>query len=699
MESPGRVKSSFQRPASASRPHWLGFLIVWFACCGGAFAQPAQELTVTPMYGQPYPPDRLLPLRIELRNHGSAPVDGAVLIAAQSPAAAHLRVPVQVPPNAHVTLTAYGYLPVQPLSQPAAAAEGTGVVPVAIAEWRGADGAQLARNEVLARPMGAGEAQAEVAVRPASLLLAVTGTDREQSGESLLVQPFARFLAAGVPYPIEVGEAGAADLPRHRAGYDAVRAVILAATPPDSLDDGQRQALLDFLLGGGTLVLSAPVDEVDGTWLAPYMPVDIIGQREAAQIVPTDATATTAPPLKFREPIIISEAVDAGGDVLLRDRSYVHAAFRTVGMGRVVFTSFPVNALEPSDARVETLWRALLDLDGAGGEPGGGVALAGERDSLLQAMIGTPAAPWAHAAAVAGAYLLVLTLAQLLVPGARRPAAFAFTTALGVVTCVALMGFTALRRDGSTTPTAARLATVQLGADGGGVRNEFWAFLGSSDATLSLSADLRAVLRPAITRADDPPTLNQLPFATPDAGVHAGRIDRVWQASEPVGADQAMLATAQFTPQGLRVEIDNRTGESLTAPLLVWNGNYYRLPPVPTGSSDALLGEKNPPGDFTNVAVITGEEATLRGRIVKAARSLHMDAPPALLGWLDPAASGLGEPIVRFSTQPQPVRPGAAAGATTDPRQRARRHDFDSAGFHDLHRRRRRRRLLRRGTP
>jgi hypothetical protein len=320
-----------------------------------------------------------------------------------------------------------------------------------------------------------------------------------------------------------------------------------------------------------------------------------------------------------------------------------------------VFTSFPVNALDPSDARTETLWRTLLDLDGVA-IGAGGLTFAGVRDRLLETMIGAPAAPWSHAAAIAGGYLLVLVATQFVFRGASRPVAFAITTTLGGVTCLALMGLTMLRRDGGGAVAAARLATVDLGANGGGVRHESWALLGGDDSPVSLSADLRAILRPVATRTDDPPTLNQLPFATPDAGVRSGRLERVWEASTSVAADRAVSATAQFTPQGVRIDIENASGQELAAPLLAWNGGYYRLPRVPLGASSPVLGAKNPPGDFTNVGVITGEDATLRGRIVKAAQAFRAGGQPALLGWIDGASPGLGEPIVRFSVEPQPVR-------------------------------------------
>jgi hypothetical protein len=118
-----------------------------------------------------------------------------------------------------------------------------------------------------------------------------------------------------------------------------------------------------------------------------------------------------------------------------------------------------------------------------------------------------------------------------------------------------------------------------------------------------------------------------------------------------------VLATAQFTRQGVRIAIDNRTGEPLDAPLVAWNGRYYRLPLAAPGQTSHMLGAKNPAGDFTNVGgVITSEEATLRGQIVDAAQPSLTGQGPQLLGWLDPSSTSFGASVLRVSTTPQPLR-------------------------------------------
>ena len=48
--------------------------------------------------------------------------------------------------------------------------------------------------------------------------------------------------------------------------------------------------------------------------------------------------------------------------VLAGDSHLIHVAIRRVGLGCVVFTSFPVNALNSSDDRCVGLWKNVFQL-------------------------------------------------------------------------------------------------------------------------------------------------------------------------------------------------------------------------------------------------------------------------------------------------------------------------------------------------
>jgi hypothetical protein len=334
-----------------------------------------------------------------------------------------------------------------------------------------------------------------------------------------------------------------------------------------------------------------------------------------------------------------------------------------VGLGRVVFTSFPVDALDHSNPRTAALWNRLLNLDAP---PAGWshTALAQECGSVLETMIGVPSAPGSLAMGVVGGYALLMLLVQLAIGGARRPLAFALGTGIAVALFAGLVMVSLVRKEGRRDVSGARLAVVELGDSGGGVVHEALALFGRDETELSLRTTLHGTMRPALSTMNNPPTIEQLPFAAPNAGVRSGRIERVWQASAAADAENVLSAVLQFAGDGVRLETDNQTGQALIAPLLVWNQYAYRLTNLAPGRSATLLGPSNPQNDYSNALLFTGEEVGLRSRIVKLSRSARTDIaavaygvpPPMLVGWLEPSAASLAKPIIESSAVPQPLR-------------------------------------------
>jgi len=648
----------------------LGCLLQLFLIGGASTAQSTFEITVSPVFGVVYPAGRWLPLRVELRNSTDSAVNGAVRIPVSLPSASSdIRIPAVVPPRSKVVLMSFGYLPDKPLPQVNAPA-GTGAVPVAIAEWIAADGARLARSDVLGQPDTADKsATTGQSQTSGSLLLSVNRKEFTESRDAYRLQRLTELLAGVVTYPLHSGECEPSILPRHVAGYEAVRAVVLNGVSPDSLDGAQRQAITSYLLQGGIVVLPAPLGDADptGTWLEPLLPVRIIGHREAGSVgalpgISKSDGVAEAPALKLRETLELCEAIDGDGEVVLSDAHYVHASLKSVGLGRVIFTSFPIDALDHADARTVAIWRQLLNLD-SGTIGWGNSALGSERDSILQTMIGAPVPPWSRAALIACGYVLLMLVIQMILPDARRPAAFLVGAGLAVVTCGSLIGLTAFRQKGDDVISGARLITMDLGSSGGGVRREAAAFFGRDDTSFSVTADSSAWMRPAVTTADNPAIIQPLPFTAATAGVRSGRVERVWEAEAPIPTERVLSGNLQFTSAGVKLELENQIGQELQSPVLVWNDTCYRLPDLKQSRTSAMLGPKNPNGDFTNASVFTGEEAGLRGRILQLASSPPREtasgnptSSPQIAGWLTPSASGICGAILSYSTQPHPDR-------------------------------------------
>jgi hypothetical protein len=649
------------------RPSHHGLLCAFIALlfplcfCLEAGAQEKYELTVDPAFGRVYPADRFLPLRVTLANHSDGAVEGSVIIPVlQGPAPTEFHVPVAVPPRAQFSLNAYVYLPQKPLSN----ANGARAVPVANVEWRSNSGARLALSQILAQPDTATDAQANRAAGSSGYLFLIAGERNEsESRDSFLTEGLMKVLSGQVSYPLNIGTSSQAALPRDRAGYGAVRTVVFNSLPPDSLDACQREALLQYLLAGGNLVLAAPPGDADptGTWLEQYLPVHIVGRRMADRIAMVPGTTDSAESkssieaLKFREFVDVCEAADAGGETLIGDANYVHAAFKRVGLGRVVFTSFPINALDPADPRTAALWTTLLDLNGPTHDWTSS-ALSEQRDAILGSMVGTPVPPWSRAAIVVSSYVVLSLFVQLGFRGARSSRGIGVLLVIAVGLSGALFAMAGAGRKSHSDISMARLATIELGPTGGGVEQDAMVFIGREDPDFGLRTDEAAILRPAVASSDNPAAVEQLPFQARNAGVRAGRVERVWQGSKAVGAGYALVTTLQFTPDGARATFDNRIGQPVASPLLLaGRGGSYRLGNIPSGTSSVLLGARNPKDDFTNVSLITGEDATLRARIIQAVRTPRSDAPqgqtrndgPEIAGWLDASASDLAGPIVQ----------------------------------------------------
>jgi hypothetical protein len=616
-----------------------------------AMGQENLEITVEPLLGRIYPPDRWLPLKVKLSNPSDARIDGTVIIPLLRPAAS-MQIPASVPAKSVVTLTAYAYLPATAL-KPDAGAQSS---PVAIVEWHSANGARLARSELLAQPDTAGKSDTgDNPNVPGYLVLSVLG-GREMRDSELPVS-MVKQIAPEIAYPLNLAECEVASLPRACAGYGGVRVVVLSGVSPDELDLMQRESLLDFVRGGGTLVLPAPLDDADPstTWLAPYLPVQAIGKRNTSSIASVERGE-----LKLVEDSRICEAIAGTGEVLLRDASLVHAAWQRVGLGRIVFTSFPISSLDPGNPAAIAFWRDALQLDAP--MPGwSSRAIAQQQNELMEAMVGAPAAPFRHAVWIVAGYALLTLLPQCFVRGARRPVAFLISIIASIAITCGVFVVSGAKTHGQPSLTMGRLATIELASSGGGIRTELVTLIGQDNPDLSLSSDSLATLRPVASSESDPPVIEQPPFTAPHAGVRAGRIDRLWQASAAVDASRRLICKVQMRADGLYASIDNQTRHQIGSPLLIWNRSAYRLPDLPVGSIEVKLPGKNPAGDFSNVALVTGETASLRARIVHSmvsprtdtAGALVMQFPPVIAGWIDAGGSGLASPLIQSNPPSQ----------------------------------------------
>lgn len=633
---------SFARPFLPPRllALFLGVLGGVLFVAGSAAGQPL-TMTAGLKLSSTYRTDCWQPIHLEFRNDGPMAIEGSAVVPLTDPQApAAMVLPVTVPSHARLKATIWAYLP--PLiSTPEQMRKGP-VPPLVMAEFRGRDGALLTRAEVVGIPISRSSGDQAADEDQRGELILVVG-QREMEDESYEGTWLVAHLGDALGAPMAVAKATLDRFPRQPAGLRSIKAVVLEGVDPESLDLAQRTALLDYLHGGGVVVVAAPIPSVAraGSWLEAHFPVRLTGSRMARQV----ETSPGGKALKFREWLPIAEAVDGGGDVLLRDRDYVHVATKSVGLGTVVFTSFPINGLMENQPQVAALWEQLLGMrrplwdwrDSQLGET---------RHRVLSAMIGRKVAPWRVAAAIAGGYVLLVALAQAMFLGPARPKAFIAAGAVAVVLSGALLAMGMARR-GETGLQGARLAIVDLAADGNGWQQESLAYVGAADPKMALrAADELVMIRPALSDDGDPPRIRQQPFAVDNSGIYAERIERVWEASGPADPKWRIGAVGMFGPAGFTLEVDNGIGLPLRAPLIVWQGAVVSMDDLPAGLSATRSFQLNNRGDFTTGGMLTSDEAKRRALIIKSsllpakrqlAQTADAETPPMLVAWL-PAA-------------------------------------------------------------
>ena len=609
------------------------------------------SMSIVLQYGALFAPDQINPVAMQFRNRTSRAVVGELrLPLGQEPAQTELRVPVTVPFQSKVKVTAWSYFVALP--KPTKPLDAT--PPLSLPGWYDEHHARIDRTELLGQPLVAENPTDPSGIPTTGILLSVTG-DGDDGTDSALLEQIADMYASLKGGRYSQASASVNTVPRQWIGLSVCRVVALRGLNPDELDHAQRMALLDFVRAGGVLLIAAPrtVERVDQSWLAPYLPVRLIGERQACQIPQPSG------PIKLGDWQHCSEAVDGGGTVTLRDGDYVHSAWKALGLGRVAYTSFPASSPDPTDSRTKALWRDLLAMDrlhtGIDGTP-----LQQDYGRLLEPMLGKPTAPWSLAALTIGLYGAMVLAVQLIWRGPRRPRAFAVSLAIAMVLTGVFLVITS-RKVGGQSLQSARLTVLDIGA-GGGKIEEIVAFGGKfiDDMTLS-GADQNVTLRP-IYNSSKPVVFYENPCVVPEARVTAERISRVWEARSVLPESWSVPAVGRFGPDGLTLRVKNQTPLQLDAAQLVWRHERFAVGKITDQEQATALSEANhrPASEYTTSSGITSEDERLKGKVLASLLNLSDKAmigseiaAPFLVAWAKRAPELLrtGEEVARRGEQ------------------------------------------------
>jgi hypothetical protein len=626
-------------------------------------------------FSQFYPPDTWVPVRIDYSNESNQAIDGYIELPVNAKGGTvRVRSDNRVPANSRVSDIVYAYFPLE--IRQTAQQEKTGLAPpVTVVQWFGNKGGEISRVEMLAQPLGAtrdakGNWVEGSTSGPARLLLVANPS----TSDDKLVQKVTEIitlreqLGGVVNYALGSPTVDVQSLPRQLVGYSACQGVIIDQASADELDEAQRQALMDYIRGGGVVVLASPMGKYEQTetWLAPWLPVKIVGQRETSAL-----EVVGEKPLALIEPSQVSEAIEGVGEVLLRGPDYVHAAYRSIGMGRLVFVSFPISALSPDDERSTKLWSDLLNLH-VQGMDWRNSALGVRQTKFIERMVGKSVPPWKLAAIVVGAYLLIVLVVLGFWGGTRRPGAFAVVVVVAVAGSAGLVAYKAAasRHD---RLNAAAIATMDMGPGGGGVQQRTIAFIGQNTTLDLKAANTDVSLRPVVS---GDVMLKMPPFEAPEASVFSDKIEQVWQVCGPIPSDLSVTATGQFGPDGLELTVENGLKHPLRSPVLVWGDRAFALGDVEGERAILKASTPNAPGDYTNTTIFASDLAKLRGAMLSASLNpadttfrIQTGRKPILAGWLEEAPRLLQSPegmpskintMVRVEVALKPTAAGTA---------------------------------------
>lgn len=598
------------------------------------------------MYGPFFPPGQWHPVQFTFRNHTDREISGfGVISLEKSEQAAKYMVPVVVPAHSRLIVTgAACFLEREPTESD----KRSGAIPsVATASWELA-GSTLAgqRHEIIASAVSALSRDRDLPPGPPVLALGIAAADGVMV-DSQDVMGLREMLTAATGRAAGAGTAGTQDAPRHRPAFGSFDTVILDMDRLDDLDRAQQTALMDHVRAGAVLIVAAPTRQtLAGSWLEPLMPVEVIGRREVTALRGTSVGRVQGT-LTLREPVPMSEAILRDGRVIFGDEHHVHVADRALGVGRVVFMDVPVNAMREQEPAAVDVWRLITQPGMSDWKPeallgrGSAERNLGDRVDVLAPLIGLPVPPLRMAGAIALLYLAVVLALQLLIRGPARPKAFVASLVVGLLLAGVLVAI-GLRQRGKQDLAAARLAVADVSASGGGLQREVLAYIGKDDHDFSLNSMASDVtIRPLFSRSGAAPDVLLDPMSVPKAEVFSQRIERIWQAEGQVSPDRALALECQFGPSGPVVSADNRMGESVQSPLVIWNGQRIRLADIGTGASSVAVREATGWDDFTNPRSFGTDR--MRGQFLKAVLGSATDdrssSHPVVAGWVESSAA------------------------------------------------------------
>ncbi len=651
------------------------FLILSVMCCHVALAQSDRQLSVILKNGAIFPPGRWIPASLVAKNASSADVDGRITTELQTATGAYeLAYPLKVPARSIVEAEM-----MVNLREPARLLKPTDKQqPVATFFWRSADNAEVAREPVYAAAdsQGVGNQTDATGISGVQVVhLTANYVDDEMADPSDLPT----ILGENSAFRYSQTSMQPSRMSRRSIALDASRIIVLEQSAVNLLDPAQREAILQHIRGGATLLVIATDASIAGTWIGGYLPMDIVGERESA-VIESQQYGVVA----LRQAVLhrVSQA-RADATVTLSTTENTLAAYRNVGFGRVAMMGLPVNSIQQTDQIATTIWSDLIGVNRpAFHDPSANrtndISQDGQQDQpligMLPSVVGATAPPWKTAALISLIYTGAVAVVLLVIGAKYRPLAIVGCVGGGVLLAGAVLGMNSIKSIDQPLMLA-RLTVVDI--DKHAVRrNEIATFFGQQrDADIDFSVPANALPTALVTAGSTPPTLRMYPFSIKGVSSSTGTYSSVWNIQSQSQVDQPNQVTLSFGPDGAKLNVDPNTASTFAAARLLYGASVFPLGDLQSGTQVISIPSRNNVGEWSDSGkMIADEQSKLQTEILIRAETrrdptaglLRRSGEPKLVGFasqiesqikVDEPVDQRGQTLVRstVSIQASPV--------------------------------------------
>jgi len=428
-------------------------------------------------------------------------------------------------------------------------------------------------------------------------------------------------------------------LPDHWYGYETASLVMLGGMEADDLRPSQKQALLDWVQRGGTLVIlgGRMTGEMLTDWLGPHAGVTSAGLHYTDSLSVTSSGGKHLPMVSLNWPLPMVELCSYDADVLYEANGLPLLTHRWAGQGHVYTLATPAGALE--NPILHRVWSAV----GRGSHrqaPIDAESFAPAAQKTLQAIAGRRGPPRSVPVGILAALAGLVIIAGVALRLKRRGELLWLVLVPTAIVVGAVFYFYGLAQ--SQPERLSHIALV-CGDDAGraGVQAGFVYYSGPQSRELTISAGGNDGVIWRVTEEGESvlaTTRAQLLGGTlvlPDEAIETN-VTRSFGV-KAVAPLEGIASRLTFGAAGLRGTVTNRTGMDISDAVLYVNRTAYAVGELAGGQTkEVTIGphQQLSRGEFTS-SIARSRTDTLRNSLLRAMAPAGMNVSrrPVLIGY------------------------------------------------------------------